>query len=262
MQSNISTCFKLIENDLKKGLSVLFTGTSCQCAAINKYLIAKRVSTDRLCTINLLCHGVPSQHLFDVYKNELETKSKRKIKSYTFKNKKPVNGIINSRTAEIIYDNGITELVGIEQDSFLKMYYSKLAYRPSCMNCQFACRERIADITVADAWNIEQIMRDLNPLAGISMILVNSCKGADLFKSVKTTIKHEKISTEWALNSQSLFKEPTKAHKNRNDFLKSYQNEGFDYSVWKYTKLSLIIRLKIIIKRFFLKKVKLKIWLI
>lgn len=248
VQSNIETCFQQISFDLKNGVKVLFTGTSCQCAAICKYLALKKINTKNLYTINLLCHGVPSQKLFDVYLKEHEEKY-GKISSYVFRNKKALNGVVNSRTAEIVYKNGDSHIVGIEQDPFLKMYYSKLAYRPSCMTCKFACRERVSDITLADAWKIEQIRPGLNPLAGISMIMVNTNKGAGLLHSVDSLFKYESISTDWALNSQQLFREPTKSHPNRDAFLQSYFKDGFSNSVWKFTRPSCIIRFKMLIKR-------------
>lgn len=244
IQSDTLQCYSSIEEDLKNGLNVLFTGTSCQCASVHKYLDVKRANKDNLYTINVLCHGVPSQHLFNVYRKEQEDRVGSKMVSYTFRNKVPVNGGVNSRSAEIHYANGRVDFVGISDDPFLKMYYSKLAYRPSCMNCKYACSERVADITLADAWKIETIMSDLNPLTGISLILHNSKKGGELLSNIDSSFTLKEIDTSWALQSQKLFRTPTKCHKNRDLFLKAYKNDGFKNAVDKLLAPSISIKIK------------------
>jgi len=95
IQSNTNSCFKRIEEDLKKGNSVLFSGVPCQCAALSNYLKIKRLSSNGLLVVSLLCSGVPSQKLFNTYKKEHEFKIGKKIISYQFKNKIPVDDIVN-----------------------------------------------------------------------------------------------------------------------------------------------------------------------
>lgn len=54
---------------LKEGKNVLFTGTPCQVDGLYRYL---RRNYDNLLTLDLVCHGVPSNTLFHSYLLKLE----------------------------------------------------------------------------------------------------------------------------------------------------------------------------------------------
>ena len=60
VQSTIGDSFLKIKNDLKNKRKVLFIGTPCQVAGLRNYLRKKH---DELYTIDLICHGVPSQKI-------------------------------------------------------------------------------------------------------------------------------------------------------------------------------------------------------
>lgn len=58
VQSNIEMVYSNVKNDLISGLIVLFIGTPCQVGALKNYL---QKPWDNLYTLDLVCHGVPSQ---------------------------------------------------------------------------------------------------------------------------------------------------------------------------------------------------------
>lgn len=58
VQSDMGDCYRKIRELLKKGEEVLFSGTPCQVAGLSDYL---QRPFERLTTIDLICHGVPSQ---------------------------------------------------------------------------------------------------------------------------------------------------------------------------------------------------------
>ena len=61
VQSDKNDVFRRIQNDLKIGKTVLFTGTPCEVAGLKQFL---RREYDNLYTLDLICHGVPSMKLF------------------------------------------------------------------------------------------------------------------------------------------------------------------------------------------------------
>lgn len=75
VQSYVGKVFYQIRKDLLSGRKVLFVGTGCQVAGIYSYL-NKRYE-GQLYTIDLICHGVPSNKAFKAYIDKL--KKKRKI---------------------------------------------------------------------------------------------------------------------------------------------------------------------------------------
>lgn len=179
VQSDMSQAYGLVHKDLLEGRNVLFIGLPCQVAAIRNSLKNTRKS-DNLYTVQLLCHGITSQYLFDEYIKEQEIKNHARIVSYQFKNKRKINGIANSRTGYVVFDNEKTKILTIDKDPFINLYYNRLCLRPSCSKCHFVNRERVADLTLADAWSIDKVFPNLNPLEGVSLIITSSEKGVDL----------------------------------------------------------------------------------
>lgn len=247
--SDTNGCFKKIQEQLLEGKKVLFTGTPCQCAALLNFLKTKKVSTKDLITVDIICHGAPNNQLFDLYKQQLEGKKKKRIISYKFRNKKPIDGKINSRTAEIVFEDGESLLVTQQTDSFLKGYYSRLFYRDSCGACRFAQPKRVTDITIADAWGVENIYPDLNSLSGCSLLISNSQKGEKVVEALQIEMQLRSVLLEWAVANNEQLRKPTQMHKNREVFFKALQKANFEKAVNKATKRSLLRRILGKIKR-------------
>jgi coenzyme F420-reducing hydrogenase beta subunit len=82
LQSEIGDCYRLVKQDLQDGKHVLFSGTPCQIAGLQHFLLAKndvgksQVSDTiheaypLLVTVAVVCHGVPSPLVFKKYVNE------------------------------------------------------------------------------------------------------------------------------------------------------------------------------------------------
>ena len=238
VQSNTNGCFSKIAEQLTDGKQVLFSGVSCQIAALYSFLAVKKVSTDNLVTVNLLCHGVPSQALFDSYIAEAEQKEASDMTMYRFKNKRVSGGEINTRTAEVWFSNGHKYIRNIKNDAFLRGYYKRLFYRPSCAVCHFTRQERISDFTIADAWNIEKTRPAYKPIEGVSLILFNTVKARAVLGEIKDKMCLEPVSTTWALTSQRLFSKPTLMHESRDRFFSIWQDMGFKKAVFKCAKLT------------------------
>lgn len=255
IQSNTNHCFSEIAKRLKRGESVLFSGVSCQVAALYSFLKIKSINTEKLITVNLLCHGVPSQKMFDDYIAEEELNATEY--QFRYKDKETKSEEVNSRAAHVKFSNGKECIRTKDNDAFLRGYYSRLFYRPSCAVCRFTRKERISDITIADAWNIEKIMPEYNPLWGASLILLNSEKSKKIISDLSSRMNIEEIDSSWAINSQRLFRQPTVMHKKRDEFFERWPKIGFHKAVYKCTRRTVkqnIIRIIPLNIRNFLKK--------
>ena len=69
VQANVGDAFAKVEQFLKQGRKVLYTGTPCQVAGLNHCLHKKY---DNLFTVDVACHGVPSPMLWKRYRNEVK----------------------------------------------------------------------------------------------------------------------------------------------------------------------------------------------
>lgn len=68
VQSSIEDVFIPLKKYLEAGKKVLFCGTPCQVAAIKEYT----GNPESLVTIDLICHGVPSNKIFKEYIEEVK----------------------------------------------------------------------------------------------------------------------------------------------------------------------------------------------
>lgn len=224
--SNTNGVFNKVKNFLNDGKKVIFTGTPCIVAALKSFL-GKDYSN--LLSIDVVCHGAPSQKLFDKYLSE----QKNKVKLYTFKSKQTQNNVYNSRTAEITYNNGEKKLATIDNDEYLKAYYTRLDYRPICAKCKLAQSSRCSDITLGDAWGIEHLYKELDPLKGVSLILINSEKGSQALAGLEELMDIYPISVEWAVQANEQLHKPTDFHQNRAKFFDLIKTKSFRYAVRK-----------------------------
>ena len=82
--SDVNYTFRNVKSDLESGYFVLYTGTPCQIAGLKKFL---NKDYEKLITMDIVCHGVPSQKLFLKYIQFLEEKTNEKIIKFDFRNK-------------------------------------------------------------------------------------------------------------------------------------------------------------------------------
>lgn len=230
--SDTNHVFAKIEENLLENEKVCFSGTPCQCAALISFLNTKKVSMDSLTVVDIICHGAPNQYVFDRYIEEkIGRQENYQGYSFRFKNKIPYCGKINSRSAEIKSAQGESLILDATNDSFLKGYYGRLFYRPSCGICAFARPERVSDITIGDAWHIEKSFPEWNSLEGVSLMLLNTQKGKDLFEKFRSFMDVKQMSIEWAVKTNAQLSEPTHMHRGRKKFFRKIDSGGFKDSV-------------------------------
>ena len=218
--------YSKVKSLIKEGKKVLFTGCPCQVAACKKYV----GESENLLLVDLVCHGAPNQDVFNKEVGHIEQKHKGKLTLFEFKNKVPVHGHINSRTARYVIDSN-EYYVGINDDPFLKGYYSRLFYRPSCSSCHFASPERVGDITLADAWGVNTIFPDFNDMSGTSLILFNTDKGLKLKSSLASIMTLRNVDVDWAIATNRQLNHPTTVHKKRMTFFSQFDEMQFKDNV-------------------------------
>ena len=69
VQSDVSDVYDTIKKDAHEGRFILFSGPPCQCAAVRK-LFGDSIP-DNLYIMELLCHSVLSQKVFDEYLDDI-----------------------------------------------------------------------------------------------------------------------------------------------------------------------------------------------
>ncbi|MCR5702191.1 MAG: Coenzyme F420 hydrogenase/dehydrogenase, beta subunit C-terminal domain [Lachnospiraceae bacterium] len=229
LQSNTSDIYVSVKEDLENGLDVLFSGTGCQIAGLVMYLGKKY---DNLCTVEVVCHGVPCRLAWDSYRKEKEELEGKKICDIVFRDK---SRGWNYNQYKITYEDGKIEYQKSTEQLFHKGYLMGLFYRPSCGKCRFASIPRVADITLADYWKYKGDIAHVN---GISLITVNNHKGYNFFEKSKKYLDIESATEEDALASCRHLNNTPIENLNRNKFMTLLKKNGYHKAAKKYIEAS------------------------
>lgn len=229
LQSDCSGIYKQVKQDLKEGKTVLFSGTPCQCNAVCNYIGEQN---ERLIIVDVVCHGTPSQDLFDRCNKDYEVQNDCKVKSIQFRYKG--KGAKHPHSYRMVIEkNGIVkEVVGLHyQNPFYFGFQSHITLRQSCYQCNQATPERNSDITLADFWGIEKHNSMLHTKDGVSMVAPHTEKGQAWFERIRESYNiyceeaPYKLAVENNNNMQGYVKEPAR----RDAFFKDLREKDFEY---------------------------------
>ena len=242
VQSDLNTVFDQINKDLLSERKVLFTGTPCQCAGLKNYLNYSHCTTDNLIICDLVCHGVPSPILWRDHIKQLTKKGE--IQGYYCR---PKEISWHASPDLIVYKNGKRDYRSPLSQEHKTIYYTRTALRPSCHSCKYTTTDRVSDITIADFWGIEKSMPEFDDEKGISLVLLNSNKGLELFHKIKGRLEYKASPIEQCLQPQLIH--PTAPSVNRERFWQDYQKHGYVYITKKYANVGFIAALKRVAKK-------------
>ena len=248
VQSKLGNVFYHIKQNLVNGKLILFTGTPCQNAGLVKYLKLSKIDTSNLILNDIVCHGVASPKIWKDYVVFIEEKNKSKIKNYTFRFKEKGWRGYN---VKVEFENNTIKLNTKDVLKYVKLFNFNLILRPSCYNCKFSNLNRPSDLTIGDFWGIEKSMPGFEDTKGVSLVLVNTRRGKDIFERIKSNLiyRQSNISDCMQLNLY----QPTPKPENREKFWKDYGEKGFKYIAKNYTRNKLLKRIKSYIKKIFTK---------
>ncbi len=227
VQSYVGDIFSNVKKNLENNKTVLFSGVACQIAGLKKYL-GKDFSN--LITVDVLCHGVPSPKIFNDYLVEKNIKNINKI---NFRYKKPSWTVFSMN---IEYDNKKYNM-NTNKDEYLRLFLSDYITNDICSECKYIGENRVSDITLADFWGyISENKKYRNTEKGISLVLLNSEVGKNIFANIKDNICFiEKDFIEAKTGNRCLTK-PYEKNKEYIDFWNDYKEFGYVYCKEKYYK--------------------------
>ena len=217
---------------LQEGTVVLFTGTPCQAAALKTFLGR---DYDNLFVADILCHGIAAPVLYRDYITELQEKNGA-VKHIDFRYS-PDGNWHEPKTC-VTYKKGAKKSKELE-NSYFRMFVRNYCLRESCYRCNFANFDRVSDITLGDFWGIERHRPELDAPHGVSLVAVNTKKGAALFEQVKEALYAEPCERTDCGHDQLNGLKPGE----RNEaFLADYLCHGYGYVREKYVTTPFSIR--------------------
>ena len=231
VKSNPSGIFKPIKDVIKTGKDVLFIGLPCHIAGLKSY-IGK--DYDNLITVDLICHGSPSQNLLELFLNQYNVSLKDISKvSFRQKTKYRLHGTTNAGDAS----REISFTEPTIRDKYTISFLKGLTYTENCYECQFAKKQRVSDLTIGDSWGSE--LDSASKKKGVSLILCQTKKGHDLL--VRSGVELRGVDLDNAISSNHQLREPFPEPKERSLFFKYLKAKySFNRAVAKcYPKLCL-----------------------
>jgi len=221
VQSNTKNTFNQVENDLKSGKFVLYSGTPCQIAGLYSFLGKDYTN---LCTIDLVCHGVPSPMMFKKYIEWKEDSLGGKITSYSFRYKE--NGY-GGRYLVRVEGNKRVKKFPIMLDPYGDAFLAGKTFRESCYKCKYANINRIADITIGDFWGIENVKTNIDIKSGVSLIIVNSEQGKKIFDLAKDRLNYYKMDLKTAKEHNECLNHPVSRPDVRTQVYNGFKEEEY-----------------------------------
>lgn len=232
VQSDITKCLNQIKEKLVNGKKVLFSGTPCQVANVRS--LFKKYSS-QLYTIDIICHGVPSQHFFNDFLNNYQRKYKFSLNHFEFRSKKygwGLTGMIEGKTNKNEY---FFKKITPVNTSYYKLFLDGEIYRDSCYNCPYANTSRIGDLTIGDYWGVEKYDPQLlvenggtfNKKFGISCILINNDNGKRIMDDYGTKIKYAEVDIDNISKINTQLRHPSTYSRKRKYILNEYANHGY-----------------------------------
>lgn len=159
-----------------KDRKIVFFGTPCQTAAVDKILRRKNLR-ERALLVDLICHGVPSYHLWSNYLHSIDRR-------YAIGNHPHV--VFRDKTQKShqrimhITGNGHDYKNRERKDDFYAFFRRGICDMESCFECPY--RERsAADLRIGDYWG----NRFEKEMYGMSMVISNTDKGEEALSNLQ-----------------------------------------------------------------------------
>lgn len=229
VQSNTEGIYDQVAFLLNAGRTVLFSGTPCQIDALYRFLKFYHVPINFLVTIDILCHGVPSQKIFDKYLDEEYAFSKIECVDFRYK----LNGWTYNHILKVS-DGNEQNLKTVNESSYYRAFLGDLSLRESCGQCRFASLHRMGDISLGDFWGVWTYDSNLDDRKGTSLVLINTEKGKKFFENVKGYKKCENVPLEIAVNGNLVLSKPSTPAVCREEFLEYLKSHTVSDAVEKY----------------------------
>ena len=234
-QSDVGRCYREIKDVLEKGCKVLFSGCPCQVAGLRTFLGKEYPN---LLLVELICHGIPSDHMLQTYIHMQEKKYGAKLKRMEFRNK--ANGWHNS-AVRMEFGNHRIYSIPYTADAYSIGFLRNITLKSSCYDCHFRNFTAGSDIILGDFWGAEvELSEDDNK--GISAILVISGKGMDIIDRCNLALTPANVETVIKYNKNLLCSAAPSPQ--RSSFYASADTNGLEKTIRRYLEESTIQKLK------------------
>ena len=206
VQSDLYASYEDVRYWLGEGRKVLFSGTPCQVAGLHKYL---GKPYEGLVTVDVLCHGVPSPGLWEMYVKALERKHGSSMEYVHFKDK-------STSWRHYAFTTSFGSCPYMD-DPYMALFVQDMTLRPSCYKCAARGGRSGSDLTLSDLWSVQHCASEMSDDKGVSGVYVNTAKGRELLESL-SGLQSQKVDMEISRKDNGGFHDPALIPERREDF--------------------------------------------
>lgn len=216
VKSNPKGIYKSVKEYLKSGREVLFIGLPCQVSALKNFVGTQYESG--LFTVDLICHGTPSPKMLEIFLNQY---------GYTLTGLQDIQ--FRTKAKFMLYGDYRGIITNGVSDKYSIAFLNSLIYTENCYSCQYACKDRVSDLTLGDSWGSELPVDEQKK--GISLLLCQTEKGERLLQIAD--IHLENVDLENAIANNHQLNHPSYAPKGRQKFFANLKNQKFNTLVFQ-----------------------------
>lgn len=174
IQADTAGSYRKVAELLKSDRKVLFSGTPCMVKALRRYLLKKAVSQENLLTVDVVCHGVPSDKAFDAYL--CNRRADKPIRQLSFRYERRPYGWCNY-AVEVV--PSAKRYIPASRDLFMRSFIGNVNLRPSCYQCP-AKMDSGCDLSLGDFWGYPHSHDN----QGISLVIARTARGEEFIRSI------------------------------------------------------------------------------
>ncbi|MDN0064724.1 Coenzyme F420 hydrogenase/dehydrogenase, beta subunit C-terminal domain [Collinsella ihumii] len=266
VQSDAGSCFPEVKRRLESGGEVLFSGTPCQVAGLRGYLGR---DWPNLVTVDLVCHGVPSEAMFRSLVASIERQQSKRVVDFRFRCKRsgwghsllllllrPLDAADSSRDEEVF--------IPAHDFAYYDLFLNLKTLRDSCYSCPFSGPLRPADITVGDFWGVQHSRPDVleggrfDLERGVSCVLVNTERGKKSLMRHGSGLDLFEVSFGDIAKGNDQLRHPSELPEDRDAYLDAYRNSGWGEveTLWRGRERGTAYRIKRIAQSIVPKKIR------
>lgn len=222
-QSDLGTIFREIKTLLDQRELVLFCGTPCQSAGLQKYLAREY---DNLLCCDFICRGVISPKVYHKFLEDMTPDTGASLKRVHFKNK---DYGWNRFSTKLLFSDGNAYQKDRNEDYYMRGYLRHNLYlRDCCYRCDYKTLPRVSDISLGDFWGIGNYDASLDDEKGTSVVIVNSEKGRLLLSWAKDALALSERTLEEVLAGNSCLLTSASVGTHRDFFFAHMDRYRFD----------------------------------
>ena len=216
VQSDIGESYQQVRLYLDQGRQVLFSGTPCQVDGLYRYL---GEHPERLITCDVACGGVCSPGVWEKLVRSMAYVKQQRPLTVDFCGKLAGD---SGRRFHVTFANGGQYDAPLLHSELGRGITRGLFLRPACHTCGYTSTDRTGDLTLCDlTGGISPQEKQL----GMSLLLVNTAKGAQIFDSLP--LHRRRFELAEAVAADQALRSPTPVSVDRTSFFGALEQEPF-----------------------------------